>query len=156
MTSNDSPAPMKWHEDLLLGYAPMDAVHEEFVCCVAALQQATDDELPGRLAALADHAARHFTEEDRWMEQTQFPARECHVNEHAAVMKSVREVGELLAQGNTEVCRRLAVELANWFPGHADYLDSALAHWMCKQRLGGKPVVIRRGAAGRGAAASHE
>lgn len=135
---------MHWHDGLLLGYAPMDSTHEEFVECVAALQRATDAELPAALAAFAEHAQRHFGEEDLWMEQTQFPARECHVDEHAAVLKSVGEVQALLAQGNTEVCRRLAQELAHWFPGHADYLDSALAHWMCKQRLGGKPVVIRR------------
>lgn len=110
----------------------------------AKLQQATDAELPARLEPFAEHAVRHFGEEDRWMEQTQFPARECHIDEHAAVLKSVREVQALLAQGHTGPCRRLAQELAQWFPGHADYLDSALAHWMCKQRLGGKPVVIRR------------
>ena len=136
--------PIRWHDGLLLGYAPMDAVHEEFVHCVQALQAAPDAGLPALLGQLAGHLERHFGDEDRWMEETQFPARECHINEHAAVMKSVREVQDLLAQGNTEVCRRLARELANWFPGHADYLDSALAHWMCKQRLGGKPVVIRR------------
>lgn len=152
MNPPDSQKPMQWHDGLLLGYNPMDAVHEEFVHCVAALQQASDAELPDRLAELAEHVQRHFGEEDRWMEDTGFPARECHINEHAAVMKSVQQVGELLAQGNTEVCRRLAIELANWFPGHADYLDSALAHWMCKQRLGGKPVVIRRGIAGRSTA----
>ncbi|MES2482192.1 MAG: hemerythrin domain-containing protein [Pseudomonadota bacterium] len=152
MNSEDSLKPMGWHDGLLLGYSPMDAVHEEFVHCVATLQQASDAELPERLAELARHVQRHFGEEDRWMEETVFPARECHINEHAAVMKSVREVGALLAQGNTAVCRRLATELANWFPGHADYLDSALAHWMCKQRLGGKPVVIRRGIPGRGTA----
>lgn len=144
MTADDTPAPLQWHDGLLLGYQPMDATHEEFVLCVAALQQASDAQLPARLEAFAEHAVRHFGEEDRWMEQTQFPARECHINEHAAVLKSVREVQALLAQGNTELCRRLAQELAQWFPGHADYLDSALAHWMCKQRLGGKPVVIRR------------
>lgn len=144
MTADDTPAPLQWHDGLLLGYQPMDTTHEEFVLCVAALQQASDAQLPARLEAFAEHAVRHFGEEDRWMEQTQFPARECHINEHAAVLKSVREVQALLAQGNTELCRRLAQELAQWFPGHADYLDSALAHWMCKQRLGGKPVVIRR------------
>lgn len=143
-TADDTPTPLQWHDGLLLGYQPMDATHEEFVHCVAALQQASDAELPARLEAFAEHAVRHFGEEERWMAQTQFPARECHIDEHAAVLKSVREVQALLAQGNTAVCRRLAHELAQWFPGHADYLDSALAHWMCKQRLGGKPVVIRR------------
>jgi hemerythrin-like metal-binding protein len=136
--------PIHWHDGMLLGYAPMDRVHQEFVDCVRALQTAPDAELPTLLSQLTSHAIQHFGEEDRWMEDTQFPARECHINEHAAVMKSVHEVQLLLAQGNTGVCRRLAQELADWFPGHADYLDSALAHWMCKQRLGGKPVVIRR------------
>ena len=144
MTADDTPTPLQWHDGLLLGYQPMDATHEEFVLRVAALQQATDAELPARLEPFAEHAVRHFGEEDRWMEQTQFPARECHIDEHAAVLKSVREVQALLAQGHTGPCRRLAQELTQWFPGHADYLDSALAHWMCKQRLGGKPVVIRR------------
>jgi hemerythrin len=40
--------------------------------------------------------------------------------------------------------RRFAEELTRWFPGHADYLDSALAAWMVKRRHGGKPVVLRR------------
>lgn len=156
MTPQDSHDTLQWTDALLLGYAPMDAVHEEFVHCVAALQQASAAELPARLDELAEHAQRHFGDEDRWMEDTAFPARECHVNEHAAVMKSIQEVRQLLAQGNTEVCRGLATELARWFPAHADYLDSALAHWMCKQRLGGKPVVIRRGVTGRDAAPPHE
>jgi hemerythrin len=129
---------------MLLGYRPMDAVHQEFVDCVSALQRAGDAQLPAALAALELHAVAHFSDEDRWMVETDFPARECHINEHAAVLKSVREVRALLEQGNTQVCRRLGLELARWFPGHADYLDSALAHWMCKQRLGGKPVVVRR------------
>jgi hypothetical protein len=36
------------------------------------------------------------------------------------------------------------MRLFEWFPGHADYLDSALAAWMTKQTMGGKPVVFRR------------
>ena len=143
-TTEAPPSTMQWHDGLLLGYQPMDQVHEEFVQCVAALLQAPDAQLPEHMASLLKHARHHFGEEDRWMEETQFPARECHIDEHAQVMHSIVQVQQLLAQGQVEVCRRLARELASWFPGHADYLDSALAHWMCKQRLGGKPVVIRR------------
>ena len=39
---------------------------------------------------------------------------------------------------------RLAQALADWFPGHADYLDSALAQWMVKKQLGAIPVVVRK------------
>lgn len=142
LPSNDSA--LTWHDGLLLGYAPMDHVHEDFVQCVVALREASDAALPAALAALRAHALDHFGQEDRWMVETEFPARECHINEHAAVLQSIDEVQALLAQGNTQICRRLTEELSQWFPGHADYLDSALAHWMCKQRLGGKPVVLRR------------
>jgi hypothetical protein len=38
---------------------------------------------------------------------------------------------------------RLAQALADWFPGHADYLDSALVQWMVKKHLGAIPVVVR-------------
>lgn len=143
-TPTADAAPMQWSDAYLLGYGPMDALHEEFVILVHQLQTAPDAELPGLLDAFAEHAQRHFSEEEAWMEETDFPARGCHADEHAAVMKSVHEVREVLAQGRSDVCRSLAQALADWFPGHADYLDSALSHWMCKRRLGGKPVVIRR------------
>lgn len=141
----NAPHPfLQWNDSLLLGYTPMDATHEEFVRCVANLQQAEDHALPQRMDELIAHARHHFGEEDRWMEETGFPARECHINEHAQVMKSLLEVRQLLDQNHAALCRDLADELARWFPGHADYLDAALAHWMCKQRHGGKPVVLRR------------
>ena len=143
-SATERDARLEWHDGLLLGYQPMDDVHEEFARVVSALQAAPDADLARCLDAVADHAQRHFDEENAWMQDTQFPARQCHIDEHAAVMKSVREVQALLARGDSTHCRSLANELARWFPGHADYLDSALAHWMCKQRLGGKPVVIRR------------
>jgi hemerythrin-like metal-binding protein len=136
---------LRWHDGYLLGYTPMDHVHEEFVELVGRLQTAADEELPALLEAFVTHAKAHFDQEDRWMNETSFPARECHINEHAAVMRSVLAVRERLAQGDHTMCRELAAELAGWFPGHADYLDSALSHWMCKLRLGGKPVVLRRG-----------
>lgn len=136
--------PISWNDGFLLGYIPMDHVHREFVDCVTALQCAPEDGLVPAMDALAKHCEAHFAEENRWMLETEFPARECHVNEHAAVLQSVHEVRQLLVAGNVTVCRRLGDELANWFPGHADYLDSALAHWMCKRTLGGKPVILRR------------
>lgn len=146
--AQETPADtLQWSDALLMGFGPMDAVHREFVEVVNGLLAAPEAELPARLDALAEHAQAHFGEEDRWMRETNFPAADCHIDEHAAVMRSIHEVRELLVQGDSRECRRLATELMRWFPGHADYLDSALAHWMCKRRLGGKPVVLRRGVA---------
>ena len=135
---------LEWNDGLLLGYGPMDNVHQEFVECVANLAVATEFEMAERMSQLITHVRHHFDEENLWMNETNFPAKECHMEEHAAVLKSIIEVNDLVIQGNTSACLRLSKALMDWFPGHADYLDSALAHWLCKQKFGGKPVVIRR------------
>jgi len=136
-----------WSDRYLLGYAPMDDTHREFVTLVDALLKVPDAELEQALTAFAEHAVAHFEQEDRWMSGSDFPATDCHVDEHARVLVSVREVQQELAKGHVDIVRKLAQALMNWFPGHADYLDSALAAWMVKRSHGGKPVVFRRDSA---------
>ena len=141
----EAPAPLAWSDDLLLGEPSMDAEHEAFVTHLHALQTASDDALDACYQAFAEHAKAHFDQENAWMEETQFPPRQCHIDEHAAVLKSVDEVGALLAAGQHAIARELAQKVAEWFPAHLQHLDSALSHWVCKRRWGGKPVVLRRG-----------
>ena len=135
---------LPWNDSYLLGYGPMDETYREFVDSVNALLTCSDEEFATRLEAFARHAQEHFAEEDAWMERTDFPPKDCHIGEHAAVMQSVREVMALVQAGDIAEGRRLAAALADWFPGHAFHLDSALAHWMVKRSYGGKPVVLRR------------
>ncbi|MDP3139538.1 MAG: hemerythrin domain-containing protein [Burkholderiaceae bacterium] len=145
MSSIDPPADFVWSDAFLLGFPPMDATHREFVDCVNAMLTARDEDVAARMDEFADHAQRHFEEERDWMTSTEFPASQCHIDEHDAVLKSLREVRERLATtGDVAMARSLAQELARWFPGHADYMDASLSHWMSKLRYGGKPMVLRR------------
>lgn len=143
--SNDFP----WSDMYLLGYGPMDDTHREFVDIVNAMLACSDADFPAQLEAFARHAEAHFAEEDAWMASTDFPPKDCHVDEHAAVLKSVYQVMEMVKQGDIAEGRRLAAALADWFPGHATHLDSALSHWMVKRSHGGKPVVLRRNVVAR-------
>lgn len=149
MTAHPSPLPSPttgWHDGLLLGHGPMDRVHEEFVGLIDALERASSlgSGLETALDALAAHARDHFNTENAWMVDSDFPARVCHIAEHDAVLRSIEGVHRRIAHGEHALAQALARELAAWFPAHCDYLDAALAHWMCKRRLGGKPVVMRR------------
>jgi hemerythrin len=141
-----------WSDAFVLGYPAMDDSHREFVADLRALLTAPDDGLGAALDGFAAHLAEHFAREEGWMNATEFPARECHADEHAAVLKSVGEVQALLADAGQAsrrfgVARELAAELERWFPAHTDYLDAALSHWMSRRAHGGAPVVLRRGAA---------
>lgn len=135
----------QWSDAFLLGYAKMDETHREFVELVAAMLACPDEEMAARLQAFAAHAERHFSDELKWMLQSQFPATQCHADEHAAVMHSVKQVQTLVDDGNVEIARRLAEELARWFPKHAVHMDSALAQWLVRKKHGGAPLVLKRG-----------
>jgi hemerythrin-like metal-binding protein len=135
---------IEWSDDFLLGFGPMDETHEEFVQCIRALQMATPENCLPLMDNLLEHAKTHFKQEDDWMMDTNFPPKQCHMDEHAAVLASIAGVRELTIQGDTDRCRHLARELARWFPSHADHLDSALSHWMCKIKYDAKPLVFKR------------
>lgn len=141
-----STAAFPWTDAYLLGYTPMDNTHREFVVVVDALMAADDADFAQRLEAFRVHAETHFEQERSWMAATTFPAMACHVDEHNAVLKSVHEVQAQLAAGVAVAnARGLVDALVDWFPGHADYMDAPLAQWMVRQRMGGTPIVLKRG-----------
>jgi hemerythrin len=135
---------ISWSDQWLVGFKKLDDEHQDIVNLIQRMQEAPLHELEKLLDQFELSARLHFDVENTMMEETQFPPRQCHIDEHHAVLKSVDEVRELMRQGLNPIAHDLVKELAKWFPAHVIHLDSALSHWMNKQRMGGKPVVIRR------------
>jgi hemerythrin len=133
-----------WHDDYALGYPAMDETHHEFVACVHALLTTDDADLESALEAFAEHARRHFDEEDVSMRETAYGSAGCHIEEHAGVLRSLDEVRAMLADGRTEVVRSFGRALVDWFPEHVRVMDQGLARWLVQRQLGASPVVIRR------------
>lgn len=127
-----------------LGFAPMDSIHAEFEELLRRGRTATAEDWLPLLVELDAHLRSHFETEDRWMIDTDFPPRDCHIDEHMAVLKSSAEVLQLASGGDFAAVPSFLESLADWFPGHAAFLDSALAAWMCKRQFGGRPVVLHR------------
>ncbi len=130
-------AAFAWSDALSVGYEPMDEVHREFVTLVNALMTCSDAELPQTLIDFAAHAQTHFGDEQAQMQASGFPPMPCHQREHDAVLSSVGQVQKRVAAGETEIARSLAIALADWFPEHAGYMDSALARWLIEKERGG-------------------
>lgn len=141
----NTPEHFTWTDRYLLGHGKIDETHREFVECVDALLTAPDSEIPDALDAFIRHAEAHFRQEDEWLSSDDFPGGgECHVSEHEKVLKAAYEVRHLVREGNLEVARAYGQALADWFPGHADYMDSALAAWLVRRTHNARPLVFRR------------
>ncbi len=118
---------LTWSDALELGLDTMDDTHREFVDLLALCHAGADDELPALWDTLVAHTADHFGREDRWMASTGFASENCHSTQHKVVLAVLREGARLAREGQVQVLRQMADELATWFPRHAQTMDAALA-----------------------------
>jgi hemerythrin len=144
MVANQDVQGLQWDDALLTGDNTIDEDHRVLVELIERLQACPPADRAPLLAEFGRHAREHFDREDRLMQGTDFPAADCHVAEHRAVLASVTEVQAELDAGNFRNAIRLVDELAKWFPPHVQHLDSAVAQWLANRRHGGKPIVLRR------------
>ena len=114
-------------QEHVLGLAPMDDIHREFMQLLARLDDASASAALTVLDELVAHTEAHFAQEDVWMEASDFPPLHCHRGEHERVLEVLREVRRLAAAGDAGIVRTLVRELPQWFEHHASTMDTVLA-----------------------------
>lgn len=128
---------LTWSEALALKQPRMDQTHREFIELLQSLEQSIGLDvatLDARFAALLDHTVAHFGQEDRWMAEIGFAAENCHTFQHAHVLNVLRDVQQIVQrEGDGQVVRQIVDELAQWFTGHAQSMDAALAQTMIER-----------------------
>ena len=120
-------AALEWSNDFVLNLPQMDDTHHEFVVLLAAEEAASETTVMPAWQELVAHTEAHFNREDRWMVETRFAASNCHSPQHQVVLEIMQKGAEEGSQGNLEMVRQMARELAVWFPQHAHSMDAALA-----------------------------
>ncbi len=133
-----------------LGDAALDEDHSRLQTLIDELLAAPT----GRMAAVLDelrvHARQHFAVEDEDLNILQDGNSQCHLDEHAAVLKSLDEVHAILVaddmppEGKVSLVQRLANQLNFWLPEHVREMDTSVATFRLKRRFGGAPVKIVR------------
>lgn len=116
-----------WSDALSLSMPVMDDTHEEFVELLALVEASDDASLLRHWQALIEHTVDHFGREDDWMRATGFAPGNCHSTQHAVVLEVMRDSARRGAEGELNWVRRIAAELADWFPHHAQTMDAGLA-----------------------------
>lgn len=131
---------------LTLGDPVLDREHAELQRLIDALRAAPGSQALAALDALKAHAASHFALEDGDLRRLGGANATCHLDEHAAVLRSLDEVRAVLErpQPPADLIGRLATELSRWLPEHVQAMDAAIASVRVKERFGGVPVQISR------------
>ena len=132
-----------------LGDPALDTEHRELEQLIAQLADASAERMVDCLDALTARAADHFAAEDRDLREMKSGDVGCHLDEHAAVLKSLREVRDLIqadpaSPRSIHLVAGLSSELQRWLPEHVFAMDAGIANQRSRRRLGGLPVVISR------------
>ncbi len=121
---------MQWDDSLVLDGGVIDDTHREFVELLNRMADAPDDQMLVVIDEFIGHCEQHFGQEQRWMQELEFPPLACHTGEHDSVMEIAREVRKRAAAGETSFGRVLAQGVAEWFATHAASMDTVLALYM--------------------------
>ena len=80
----------------MVGHNEIDEEHRTFVQLIQQLETCRDAEVLQNLKELISGTETHFAFDDRLMVEMNFPPRDCHMEEHQAVLKSGYEVLDLV------------------------------------------------------------
>lgn len=128
----------------------LDRDHVELFRLVLALLDTCGDAAVSALGALRAEAREHFDREDADLRRLGDHNATCHLDEHAAVLKSLDEVHAILSDSATppvleqRLVVSLTLELQRWLPEHVREMDAGLAAVRSQSRLAGAPVRLAR------------
>jgi hemerythrin len=138
------------YSSIQLGDPGLDEEHERIHRSILLLRDASADVAAATLASLRVDAGAHFAAEDEDLRFMKDANASCHIDEHAAVLRSLDEVTQMLddscvpAEFKAQLVQRLARELLRWLPAHVNEMDAAIATYRAKCRFGGAPIRIAR------------
>ncbi|HEY0588522.1 MAG TPA: hemerythrin family protein [Pseudoduganella sp.] len=116
-----------WSDEMLLGIPVMDTAHKFFLDELARLSILADDAIGRALSDLMDFLERNFHEEEAWIGRTFGFVDARHCEDHARVIRTVRQAAAELLPGDTELVRLTLRQLRRWFLNHLTTMDVPLA-----------------------------
>ena len=127
-----------WDDSFSVGFEPIDIQHKELVLMTNELLQgckrgamAADIAFLRIIRKAVEYAKTHFADEEKYMDQTNYPKLNEHKKEHedfvAQVLKAVKE----FESGNTAPLS-MAEFLKNWLLNHIAVSDKQYAPYLAK------------------------
>lgn len=90
-------------------------------------------EITASLRDLRNFAEVHFAEEEKLMEDVEFPSHQEHARQHQDFMLWLDRLDALLAQDAAQLHRdAIGPTLGNWWETHAVQFDAQLSAFLCR------------------------
>jgi hemerythrin len=118
------------HDDIFVGFGPIDELHREFQRLLDRLIECADADYGQHLLDLHEHLLRHCGTEEEWMRQERYPGYARHRVEHEKLLEAVSDVRRRFDAGDVRAVQAFSSELLPWFAVHAQTMDAPLAEYL--------------------------
>lgn len=117
-----------WPTEISSEVTAMDMLHHEVIEALHAISACTDQEFSAEFGAFVGKVEHVFCEEDRWMEEIDFPGSKVHREQHARVLGALHHVHSRVMGGEIGLGREVVQHLLpQWFAFHVSTMDATLA-----------------------------
>ncbi|MCP5181984.1 MAG: hemerythrin family protein [Pseudomonadales bacterium] len=101
----------------------------------AAFQEGADlRKMIGIFDKIISYTAKHFEDEEAYMERIDYPALRSHRHIHKQLVARVLAYQERLASGDTMLLKEVRVFLKNWLTGHIKGVDTQYSEYAAHTR----------------------
>lgn len=118
------------HDEIFVGFGPIDELHREFQMLLDRLIDCEDADYGQHLLELHEHLLRHCGAEEEWMRQERYEGYGRHKQEHEKLLEALSEVRRRFDAGDLESVQAFSNDLLPWFAIHAQTMDAPLAHFL--------------------------
>ena len=118
------------HDEIFVGFGPIDDLHREFQMLLDRLVDCEDADYGQHLLELHEHLLRHCGAEEEWMQQERYAGYLRHKHEHEKLLESLSEVRRRLDAGDLDAVQAFSTGLLPWFVVHAQTMDAPLAEFL--------------------------
>ena len=110
----------------------LNGAHQQLRQLSHQLRRCRDQEVGTIYVRLLDWVEKMFGQEQQLMEKHEFPAAQCHLEQHARVLCAMHQVHCAVMRGDHVLGRHVgSTLLRGWFELHNATLDAALTLWTC-------------------------
>ena len=130
----------EFDDTLVTGNEMIDSQHRELIGKINDLLRSCEDHADRKGAVrmlnyLADYTEFHFAAEERLQEEAAYPEIEAHKAQHAAFVKAIKELEEMLEEeeGPTdEFVEAVNKNVVEWLKNHIQICDKKVAAFVRK------------------------
>ena len=124
-----------------VAFEEMNRVHSEEVELLNTLElllegKENDEQIENILETLLEHTREHFSNEERLMEEVNFPAYMMHKSEHTRVLNETQLVilDWRTKRDNSIIKNYFLGTLTDWLPQHIASMDTITAQFICMHK----------------------